>query len=187
LNLKRRLDFFLWYLGKPPWDTGISPPELIEYIQENQPGTALDLGCGTGTNVITLAKHGWSPTGVDFSMQAIRKAKRKSKKEGVNIRFYKDDVSRLKTIDSKFDLVLDIGCFHSLGQAQKYRYMENIDRLLNEGGDFLLYGWHKIPGESSTGISDSNLKEFERRMTLIKRKDSTEKGITPSLWLLFKK
>src|SRR5689334_21905005 len=50
----RRLSFNLWYFRNPPWDSGISPPELLEFIQTHPAGKAIDLGCGTGTNVITL-------------------------------------------------------------------------------------------------------------------------------------
>ena len=83
-NLFRRLLFQYWYFGQPKWDTGISPPELIEFINEHQPGRAIDIGCGTGTNVITLAKAGWGVTGVDF-VRAIRKAKQKLKNAGVQV------------------------------------------------------------------------------------------------------
>jgi len=187
MSLLRRLTFFFWYLGNPPWDTGISPPELMEYIQKNQPGKSLDLGCGTGTNAITLAKHGWKSTGVDFSMRAIRTALQKSAKAGVNIQFYQDDVSRLKTIDGKFDLILDIGCFHSLGKIEKEGYLHNLTRLLNEGGDYLLYTWYKTKTKSVTGIDESDLKKLSNLMSLIYRKDTTERGEIPSLWLLYKK
>lgn len=39
--------------GSPPWDTNITPPELVAEVEGPQArtsGRALDLGCGTGTN-----------------------------------------------------------------------------------------------------------------------------------------
>ena len=64
----RRIYFNLLYLfTRPPWDTGVSPPELYDFIENHEPGRAIDIGCGTGTNVITLAQAGWQVTGVDFA------------------------------------------------------------------------------------------------------------------------
>ena len=60
------------------WDTGITPPELLALLETLEPGTALDLGCGTGTNAIELASRGWFVTGVDFSSLAIDNARRKA-------------------------------------------------------------------------------------------------------------
>ena len=53
----RRLNFTFWYYFHPPWDSGISPPELLEFIEQHPAGRAIDLGCGTGTNVVTLAQQ----------------------------------------------------------------------------------------------------------------------------------
>ena len=67
----------LYRLGRPIWDTP-PPQELCDAIEGPNampPGHALDVGCGTGTNVIYLAKHGWQATGIDFSAAAIRKAR----------------------------------------------------------------------------------------------------------------
>jgi SAM-dependent methyltransferase len=58
----------LYRLGRPPWDTP-PPAELREAVEGPDalaPGHALDVGCGTGANVIYLATHGWQATGVDF-------------------------------------------------------------------------------------------------------------------------
>ena len=72
-NLLRRFLFHYWYFGQPPWDTGVSPPELLDFIQNHKPGRAIDIGCGTGTNVITLANAGWNVTG-ESDMHAISRA-----------------------------------------------------------------------------------------------------------------
>jgi hypothetical protein len=44
MNWVRRLNFNLLYLFNPPWDSGISPPELLDFLQDHKPGRALDLG-----------------------------------------------------------------------------------------------------------------------------------------------
>ena len=118
MSLFRRLIFSLWYYFNPPWDTGISPPELLDFIENHPPGRAIDIGCGTGTNVITLAKAGWQVTGVDFVPRAIKMAKRKVKQAGIEAELYVRDASNLEGISGPFDLVLDIGCFHSFAQMR---------------------------------------------------------------------
>ena len=40
------LAFNLRYLKKPPWDTGITPPELTRFISSHPKDRALDLGAG---------------------------------------------------------------------------------------------------------------------------------------------
>src|SRR5260370_14518015 len=79
-------------------DTGVSPPELVSVVEgpgKLEPGKALDLGCGTGTNSIYLARHGWETTGVDFVPRAIAQARRKAAAAGASPRFLVGDVTRL--------------------------------------------------------------------------------------------
>jgi cyclopropane fatty-acyl-phospholipid synthase-like methyltransferase len=138
----RRLFFELKYLlGRTPWDTGISPPELIAFLENHEPGRALDIGCGTGTNLITIAQHGWQVTGVDFSSRAIRQAQRKAQKASIQIQLIRDDVTSFNKITGTFDLVLDLGCFHSLSQKEQTRYASNLNRFIKPGGTYLLYAW----------------------------------------------
>ncbi|MFD0629748.1 class I SAM-dependent methyltransferase [Streptomyces sanglieri] len=66
--------------GKPPWDSGITPPELVALIEGPgalMPGRALELGCGTGTNAVYLARHSWRVTAVDLVDRAVRQARRR--------------------------------------------------------------------------------------------------------------
>lgn len=177
---------FLYLFGEPPWDTGISPPELMAFIAEQPPGRALDLGCGTGTNVITLARHDWQVTGVDFVGRAIETARRKAKKAGVQAEFHVDDVTRLEGVAGPFDLVLDIGCLHSLAPEAKTRYIDNLGSLLAPGGFFLVYGFLQGPEASGQGLSPSDLHALEADLALLDRQDGTERGIRPSVWLKYR-
>ena len=162
----RRLLFNLWYLFKPPWDTGVSPPELMEFIECHPPGLALDLGCGTGTNVVTLARHGWEATGVDFVGRAIRAARRKARQAGVDVDLRVGDVTKASTLAGPYDLVLDMGCFHSLPPEGRRRYAANIERLLAPEGTYMLYVFLKSDGAGpGPGVTDAELTALPFRLT----------------------
>ncbi|HEY42399.1 MAG TPA: class I SAM-dependent methyltransferase [Anaerolineae bacterium] len=138
----------MYLLGRTPWDTGISPPELIAFLENHEPGRALDIGCGTGTNLITMARRGWQVTGVDVSSRAIRQAQRKAYAAGLQIQLIRDDVTSVHTVAGTFDLALDIGCFHSLSREERIRYASNLTRFIKPGGTFLLYTWLEQNTES---------------------------------------
>jgi len=184
----RRLNFNLWYLRKPPWDSGISPPELLEFIKSHEAGKAIDLGCGTGTNVITLAKAGWQVTGVDFASRAIQTAKGKLKKEKVQAELHVRDVTKLKGIHGPFDLVLDIGCFHGLSQAGMQDYLNPLDRILAPNGFWLMYGFFKPSSlQSGPGLVETEIDRISSRFNLLSRQNGLDKYERTSAWFLFQK
>lgn len=186
MNFFKKIFFNLWYLGSPPWDTGISPPELKRFIESHPPGRALDLGCGTGTNVITLVKNGWQATGVDFAGRAIREARHKAKQAGIEARFLVEDVTHLKGIEGPFNLILDMGCFHNLDGDNIQAYCANLERLLSEGGTYLMYGFFR-PEEGSTGLAETHLNPLNETLQLVERQDGTERGRRPSAWFTYRK
>lgn len=56
--------------GNTPWDTQITPPEVIEFWQSarlHPEGVALDLGCGPGTNIRYLASLGLNAIGIEIA------------------------------------------------------------------------------------------------------------------------
>ncbi|MEP7137749.1 MAG: class I SAM-dependent methyltransferase [Chloroflexota bacterium] len=188
-NLFRRLQFQYWYFSQPPWDTGISPPELLEFIKDHQPGRALDLGCGTGTNVITLAKAGWQVTGVDFAPRAIQLAKQKIKKAGVQAEVSVNDATKLSGIPGPFDFVLDLGCLHGIPKDGQARYLEQLDRILTPNGFWLMYGFFKqAPLHSGPGLDEVDLNLISTRLTLLSRSDGhDDKRNRTSAWFLYQK
>jgi cyclopropane fatty-acyl-phospholipid synthase-like methyltransferase len=160
----RGLDFDLKYLlGQKPWDTGVTPPEVREMIESMalKPGRALDLGCGTGTNCIYLARHGWEVVGVDFSAIAIWRARLKARRAGVACQFYHADVTDLSFLTGLFDLALDIGCLHSVPRAGWQRYGAGLTRLVRPGGLYLLYAFTGHPDRStSRGVTPAEVRHL---------------------------
>jgi SAM-dependent methyltransferase len=153
----RRLLFTVWYWlpGRRRWDTGVTPPELERFVGSHPSGRALDLGCGTGTNVVYLARRGWEAVGVDFASRAIAKARRRARDAGVSSTFIVGDVTRLD-VTGPFDLALDIGCLHSIAVTGRAGYATGLARLVRPGGTFLLYAF--APGGAAVGLSAEDVR-----------------------------
>lgn len=133
-----------YFLKKAPWDTGVTPQELTDFLETTPPGHALELGCGTGTNALTMAQYGWKVTAIDISFVAIKRARKKANNASFEIIFHHGDVTDLDHLQEPFDLVLDIGCFHVLSVERRAIYAINLDRLLKPEGTFLLYTWLNV-------------------------------------------
>lgn len=188
-NLLRRLEFQYLYFHQPPWDTGVSPPELLEFIQTREPGRAIDLGCGTGTNVIALAHAGWKVTGVDFAPRAIKIAKQKVGQAGLQADLLVRDVTRLQGVNGPFDFALDLGCFHGIPQEGRTKYLEQLDRILAPGGFWLMYGFLKQEADpAGTGLAGADLDRISAQLSPRSRRDGMDDGRgRPSAWFLFQK
>jgi SAM-dependent methyltransferase len=179
--------FNFWYFRNPPWDTGISPPELLSFVGEHKPGRALDLGCGSGTNLVFLARAGWQVTGVDFALHAVETAKRKLSRAGLAGSVQVGDVSRLEPLEGPFDLVLDIGCYHSLTGSGRVGYRKELTRLLAPGGSFLIYAHLSETGSALVGIDEKEIELLGRELSLAWRKDSLDTGGRKAVWMRFKR
>ncbi len=124
-----------------PWYRDYTPKFLTEALkQKDAPGQALDVGCGTGTYSVLMAQSGYQVTGVDFIQAALDMAKARAVTAGVNIAFQQADVCEYQPQES-FDLILDSGCLHSLGDKEKYR--QNLLSWLRPGGQFVLVHFNK--------------------------------------------
>jgi len=97
------------------------------------------------------------------------------------------DVTRLPPFPAPFDLVLDIGCFHSLGE-RKANYLTQLDTLLAPGGTWLMYGFFAPDAHhSGPGLAEADLSLVPASLTLLWRQDGTERGARPSAWFAYRK
>jgi SAM-dependent methyltransferase len=160
---RSRIFFRLAYLlGLKPWDTGVPPPELRELVEGEAAlasGRALDLGCGTGTNCLYLAAHGWEATGVDYTPRAVAAARRKAREAAAQVRFLTGDVTRLQRlgVDGPFDLLLDLGCFHSIPDDRRDDYASEAARVAAPKATFLMFAF------ASGSTARAPQEEIERR------------------------
>jgi len=125
--------------GEVPWDDSLPPPEVMDHIANQVPGLALDLGCGYGRASIYMARHGWEVDAVDFVPEAINEAKKRAAAASVEIRFHLAEVTNLDFLNGPYDFALDVGCGHSLDQAEQRRYRDHLRRLLRPGAIYLMF------------------------------------------------
>jgi SAM-dependent methyltransferase len=130
------------------WDKGAGP-ELVELVESGRitppdrpgPPRAVDLGCGTGANVLFLAERGWDAVGVDFSSAAISRARQAAAALGLadQARFLVGDVSapRLDGVEGPFDLVAVYNTLQDLLGPDR-KGLAALVRNLTEPGSFAL-------------------------------------------------
>jgi SAM-dependent methyltransferase len=193
----RQLLFKTFYrLGFVPWDghpLAKSLQELIEGDGALAPGTALDLGCGTGDNSIYLAKHGWKVTGVDFVAKAVDKARAKAEANKVAVNFTRADVTRLSSegVGSDFGLIVDNGCLHGMSPEDRDAYIREVTAVAARDARLLLVeyvtgGSYGVPGIDPDEVN----RRFAANWTLLSSGDEPaldHNGKNPARHYLFQR
>ena len=127
------------YGGTPPWDIGRPQPAIIRLAETNQiTGWVLDVGCGTGENLLYVAERGFVAMGIDGAPTAIKKARAKAKRRGLNAQFEVGDALNLSVPERPFDTVIDSGLFHVFSDEDRPRFTESLGRVVRLGGTYFL-------------------------------------------------
>jgi len=134
VGLRHRRDRRRW---EREWgDPAKRPPWLVEDVREPvraavadgflvPPGRALDIGCGIGHNAAWLAWTGFDVVGVDYSQQAIARA-RSLFADRERLDFVAADVCRPTDLGPPFDVVVDNGCLHVIQRELWPAYRANL-------------------------------------------------------------
>ena len=119
-------------VGSLPWYNKDLDNDLKEHLRTMNmtKGRFLDLGTGPATQAIELSKLGFQVTATDISENAITRAKRMSR----DIEFIVDDILESRLKEDSFDYIFDRGCFHVLEPSSRQRYVNQIRRILRDGG-----------------------------------------------------
>ena len=142
------------YSGPEKVWSGEPNPQLVAEVAGLTPGSALDVGCGEGGDVIWLAGQGWTVTGADFSANGLARAARHAEQAGVadRIGWWQIDARTFAAGDRSYDLVTS----HFLHPPDGG--MVEVTRRLAEavapGGHLLVVG--HAPSEVFTHLTASN-------------------------------
>lgn len=125
---------------RAPWDIG-PREELVALVEAGRlkPCRVIDLGSGTASNCIYLARRGFEITGVDYAVSAIELGRKRAREAGVSVNFIVDDLTNLRNVQGTFDLLVDYGTLDDLIPHDRDRYVRNILPLTHPGSQFLLY------------------------------------------------
>jgi SAM-dependent methyltransferase len=95
------------YSGEGSVWSGRPNAQLVAEASRLTPGTALDVGCGEGGDVIWLAQQGWTVTGADFSANGLAHAARHAESAGVADRtqWWQVDARTFDSGGREYDLV----------------------------------------------------------------------------------
>ena len=123
-----------------PWNIETPPEALISIINEGKvkPCRTIDLGCGTGNYTIYLASQRFEVTGIDISPTAIGLARNNAVQKGSECSFIVANVLGEMNEDiGKFDFAYDWELLHHIFPSDREKYINNVYRLLNPGGQYL--------------------------------------------------
>jgi SAM-dependent methyltransferase len=129
----------LYRAGTPPWDTGLPASELVRVLDDGliRPGTALELGCGTGADAVYMAQKGFEVTAVDSSPLALERAHLLAEEVGVPVRFVLQDIFEFVKSRETFDFVYDAGFYHFIRSYDLSRFLDLLWRVTRPGSYYL--------------------------------------------------
>ena len=126
-------------LTKTPYNR-LELDTTLHYLDKHLPpeGHILDAGCGPGRYTVTLAKRGYTLTGLDLTPHLLEIAREQAEKAGVTdlVKLQEGSVEDLSTFeDGTFDAVMCLGgpLSHMVHEERRQRAADELIRVAKPG------------------------------------------------------
>ncbi|MBI3290797.1 class I SAM-dependent methyltransferase [Candidatus Falkowbacteria bacterium] len=100
----------------------------------NKKGKVLEIGCGTGNNLVFFSENGWDTYGIDINKKAVDYAHKLLKSKNLEANIKIGNAEDLPYKDKKFDLVLDRACLQHNRINSIKKIIKEVYRVLKRGG-----------------------------------------------------
>ncbi|PMC74533.1 bifunctional 2-polyprenyl-6-hydroxyphenol methylase/3-demethylubiquinol 3-O-methyltransferase UbiG [Brachybacterium sp. UMB0905] len=122
---------------------------MADVVGPLTPGTAIDLGCGEGGDVLWLAEQGWHATGLDISPTAVERGRAEAAARGLEqARFEAVDLETWRPQPGTSDLVT-ASFFQSRVALDRIAILRRAGTALRPGGHLVITA-HAGPPSWST-------------------------------------
>ena len=112
----------------------------LPFLKSASVKTVLDLGCGTGNDVLRLVQQGFTVIGVDFSDEAVQQGRSKAEKLGLSAQFVVADMAKRLPFDSAtFDAVMSNVAIHMFSDRITRELFKEIRRIVRPNGLFVFH------------------------------------------------
>src|SRR3989338_7727823 len=125
--------------------------EVAEFLK-NKKGKLLDLGCGSGRNMIK--QEGLEYYGCDFSEHMLKFAQEKSRKLEIKAKLSKCNADKLGFDDEFFDVAIFISTLHCIeNETLRKKSLQELFRVLKPEAEAMISVWDKS--------KDADMKNLE--------------------------
>lgn len=107
-------------------------------------GRAVDLGCGTGSLTLEIAKRGYEVIGVDISSDMLSYAYNKALESGADVRFICQDMTKLELGEGADVIFSYLDCLNHLPSAQAMKQTFARCAMHLESGGLLIFDVNTI-------------------------------------------
>jgi len=129
---------------------------IYEKLRLKDGDKLLDIGCGWGSIILEAPKlYNVESVGITVSKNQYDYVLSKIEEEGLKgrVRVYLMHYEELPKLGESFNKVVSVGMFEHVGKGRHRKFFEVVDKVMDEGGLFLLHTIGKIlPGSQSRWI-----------------------------------